>query len=180
LLRRTRRSQIRGRPNQGMGSCSPPISPSRHQRRAGARRSFHRKRWCTQIHGCHRPQPQRQEAHRLLRHQQLQMRSRPLGAEANFGFRSVETPRVNGYSFVYSAPSPSPASLGAPPLTWAPSPPSRALPHPRSLPHPNENYCITGWSRKSPKASASQIHPPRLPLHHHHCKDDAARRREEG
>ena len=43
---------------------------------------------------------------------------RPLESEVNFGFRSVETPRVNGYSFVDSAPSPSPASLGAPPLTW--------------------------------------------------------------
>jgi len=43
---------------------------------------------------------------------------RPLESEAEFGFRGVETPRVNGYSFVDSAPSPSPASLGAPPLTW--------------------------------------------------------------
>lgn len=30
----------------------------------------------------------------------------------------AETPRVNGYSFVADAPSPSPSDLGAPPLTW--------------------------------------------------------------
>ncbi|KAA8910896.1 nuclear protein DGCR14 [Sphaerosporella brunnea] len=45
-------------------------------------------------------------------------RPRPPESEADFGFRNVETPRVNGYSFVDAAPSPSPESLGAPPLTW--------------------------------------------------------------
>jgi protein DGCR14 len=45
-------------------------------------------------------------------------RPRPTESEADFSFRDIETPRVNGYSFVDSAPSPSPASLGAPPLTW--------------------------------------------------------------
>ncbi|KAF8245123.1 hypothetical protein K440DRAFT_655708 [Wilcoxina mikolae CBS 423.85] len=45
-------------------------------------------------------------------------RPRPIESESDFGFRNAETPRVNGYSFVDSAPSPSPASLGAPPLTW--------------------------------------------------------------
>lgn len=45
-------------------------------------------------------------------------RPRPLESEADYGFRHAETPRVNGYSFVDSAPSPSPATLGAPPLTW--------------------------------------------------------------
>jgi protein DGCR14 len=43
---------------------------------------------------------------------------RPRPTESEGGFGHVETPRVNGYSFVDSAPSPSPASLGAPPLTW--------------------------------------------------------------
>ncbi|RPB05659.1 hypothetical protein L873DRAFT_1832440 [Choiromyces venosus 120613-1] len=41
---------------------------------------------------------------------------RPLPSESRFG--AVETPRVNGYSFVDDAPSPSPSELGAPPLTW--------------------------------------------------------------
>ncbi|KAL7276884.1 hypothetical protein RUND412_000124 [Rhizina undulata] len=41
---------------------------------------------------------------------------RPLPSEISFG--ASETPRVNGYSFVADAPSPSPSELGAPPLTW--------------------------------------------------------------
>ena len=41
---------------------------------------------------------------------------RLLPSESRFG--AVETPRVNGYSFVDDAPSPSPSELGAPPLTW--------------------------------------------------------------
>ncbi|KAG0129113.1 nuclear protein DGCR14 [Tuber indicum] len=41
---------------------------------------------------------------------------RPLPSESRFG--AIETPRVNGYSFVDDAPSPSPSELGAPPLTW--------------------------------------------------------------
>ena len=41
-------------------------------------------------------------------------RPRPLGSEDG----RAATPRVRGYSFVDSAPSPSPANLGAPPLTW--------------------------------------------------------------
>ncbi|KAI5819935.1 nuclear protein DGCR14 [Pyronema omphalodes] len=45
-------------------------------------------------------------------------RFRPSESEADFRFGEAETPRVNGYTFVDAAPSPSPASLGAPPLTW--------------------------------------------------------------
>ncbi|KAH0610027.1 uncharacterized protein H6S33_012573 [Morchella sextelata] len=43
-------------------------------------------------------------------------RPRPLASESGFG--GADTPRVNGYSFVKDAPSPSPSELGAPPLTW--------------------------------------------------------------
>ncbi|KAI9786841.1 MAG: hypothetical protein M1839_005072 [Geoglossum umbratile] len=43
-------------------------------------------------------------------------RPRPTASEP--GFAGGETPRVNGYSFVDDAPSPSPSELGAPPLTW--------------------------------------------------------------
>jgi protein DGCR14 len=43
-------------------------------------------------------------------------RPRPTASEP--GFTGGETPRVNGYSFVDDAPSPSPSELGAPPLTW--------------------------------------------------------------
>ncbi|KAI5849368.1 nuclear protein DGCR14 [Morchella snyderi] len=42
-------------------------------------------------------------------------RPRPLPSESGAG---ADTPRVNGYSFVKDAPSPSPSELGAPPLTW--------------------------------------------------------------
>ncbi|KAI9864510.1 MAG: hypothetical protein M1813_002999 [Trichoglossum hirsutum] len=41
---------------------------------------------------------------------------RPTASEPGVG--RGETPRVNGYSFVDDAPSPSPSELGAPPLTW--------------------------------------------------------------
>ncbi len=43
-------------------------------------------------------------------------RPRPSASEP--GFSGGETPRVNGYSFVDSVPSPTPSELGAPPLTW--------------------------------------------------------------
>ncbi|KAH0558541.1 hypothetical protein GP486_004803 [Trichoglossum hirsutum] len=43
-------------------------------------------------------------------------RPRPTASEP--GVWGGETPRVNGYSFVDDAPSPSPQELGAPPLTW--------------------------------------------------------------
>ncbi|MCJ1304334.1 hypothetical protein MMC08_007146 [Hypocenomyce scalaris] len=43
-------------------------------------------------------------------------RPRPTASEP--GFSGSETPRVAGYAFVDSAPSPSPSELGAPPLTW--------------------------------------------------------------
>lgn len=45
-------------------------------------------------------------------------RPHPTDSESGTGFSTVETPRVNGYSFVADAPSPSPSELGAPPLTW--------------------------------------------------------------
>ncbi|KAI5790217.1 nuclear protein DGCR14 [Geopyxis carbonaria] len=43
-------------------------------------------------------------------------RLRPTDSEPGFGY--AESPRVNGYSFVDDAPSPSASELGAPPLTW--------------------------------------------------------------
>lgn len=44
---------------------------------------------------------------------------RPLPSESSAGGGGgADTPRVNGYSFVRDAPSPSPSQLGAPPLTW--------------------------------------------------------------
>ncbi|KAI9818468.1 MAG: hypothetical protein M1827_000527 [Pycnora praestabilis] len=42
----------------------------------------------------------------------------PRSTASEPGFSGAETPRINGYSFVDSAPSPSPSELGAPPLTW--------------------------------------------------------------
>ncbi|KAI9721432.1 MAG: hypothetical protein M1812_002194 [Candelaria pacifica] len=43
---------------------------------------------------------------------------RPRPSLSEPGFSGGETPRVNGYSFVDSAPSPTPSELGVPPLTW--------------------------------------------------------------
>lgn len=43
---------------------------------------------------------------------------RLLPSESGAGGIGADTPRVNGYSFVRDAPSPSPSELGAPPLTW--------------------------------------------------------------
>ncbi|KAI9795541.1 MAG: hypothetical protein M1835_005565 [Candelina submexicana] len=43
---------------------------------------------------------------------------RPRPSSSESGFSGGETPRVNGYSFVDSAPSPTPSELGASPMMW--------------------------------------------------------------